>query len=52
MVGFAIGTGGIGVTLLGMIADMGGVPLAMKTIFILPLIGFGFSLLLKYPPAK
>jgi FSR family fosmidomycin resistance protein-like MFS transporter len=52
MVGFAIGTGGIGVTVLGMIADMGGVPLAMKTIFILPLIGFGLSLLLKYPPTK
>lgn len=52
MVGFAIGTGGIGVTLLGVIADMGGVPLAMKTIFILPIIGFGLSLLLKYPPKK
>jgi len=52
MVGFAIGTGGIGVTLLGVIADMGGVPLAMKTTFILPLIGFGLSLLLKYPPKK
>jgi MFS transporter, FSR family, fosmidomycin resistance protein len=52
MVGFAIGTGGIGVTLLGMIADMGGVPLAMKTLFVLPLIGFGLSLFLKYPPAK
>ena len=52
MVGFAIGTGGIGVTLLGMIADMGGVPLAMKTIFILPVIGFGLSLLFKYPPKK
>jgi FSR family fosmidomycin resistance protein-like MFS transporter len=52
MVGFAIGTGGIGVTLLGVIADMGGVPLVMKTIFILPLIGFGLSLLLKYPPKK
>jgi MFS transporter, FSR family, fosmidomycin resistance protein len=52
MVGFAIGTGGIGVTLLGVIADRGGVPLAMKTIFILPMIGFGLSLLLKYPPKK
>jgi FSR family fosmidomycin resistance protein-like MFS transporter len=52
MVGFAIGTGGIGVTLLGIIADMGGVPLAMKTLFVLPLIGFGLSLFLKYPPAK
>lgn len=50
MVGFAIGTGGIGVTLLGTIADIWGVPMAMKTIFILPLIAFGLALLVKYPP--
>jgi len=52
MVGFAIGTGGIGVTLLGTIADYWGVPMALKTIFVLPLIGFGLSLLVKYPPKK
>jgi FSR family fosmidomycin resistance protein-like MFS transporter len=52
MVGFAIGTGGIGVTLLGTIADIWGVPMAMKTIFILPLIAFGLALLVKYPPKK
>ncbi len=52
MVGFAIGTGGIGVTLLGMIADHWGVPVALKTIFVLPLIGFGLSLLVDYPPKK
>ncbi len=50
--GFAVGTGGIGVTLLGMIADHWGVPTAMKSILIFPLIGFGLSLLLKYPPEK
>jgi len=50
MVGFAIGTGGIGVTLLGTIADIWGVPMAMKTIFVLPLIAFGLALLVKYPP--
>jgi FSR family fosmidomycin resistance protein-like MFS transporter len=50
MVGFAIGTGGIGVTLLGTIADIWGVPMAMKTIFVLPLIAFGLGLLVKYPP--
>jgi FSR family fosmidomycin resistance protein-like MFS transporter len=50
MVGFAIGTGGIGVTLLGTIADIWGVPMAMKTIFVLPLIAFGLALFVKYPP--
>jgi FSR family fosmidomycin resistance protein-like MFS transporter len=50
MVGFAIGAGGIGVTLLGTIADTWGVPTAMKTIFVLPLIAFGLGLLVKYPP--
>jgi len=50
MVGFAIGTGGIGVTLLGTIADTWGVPVAMKTILVLPLIAFGLGLLVKYPP--
>lgn len=48
MVGFAIGTGGIGVTLLGIVADNFGVPAALKSICILPLIGFILSLLVKY----
>jgi FSR family fosmidomycin resistance protein-like MFS transporter len=50
MVGFAIGAGGVGVTLLGTIADIWGVPMAMKTIFVMPLIAFGLALLVKYPP--
>ena len=52
MVGFAIGTGGIGVTLLGTIADRWGVPMALKTILVLPLIGFVLSLFIQYPPKK
>ncbi len=52
MVGFAIGTGGVGVTLLGTIADHWGVPMALKAIFVLPLVGFGLSLLIHYPPVK
>jgi MFS transporter, FSR family, fosmidomycin resistance protein len=52
MVGFAIGAGGVGVTLLGVIADHWGVPMALKTIFVLPLIGFGLSLFIQYPPKK
>lgn len=49
MVGFAIGAGGIGVTLLGIIADHYSVPFALKSIGILPLVGFLFSLILRYP---
>ena len=49
MVGFAIGTGGIGVTLLGTVADYWGVPMALKTILILPLVGFVLSLFIQYP---
>jgi MFS transporter, FSR family, fosmidomycin resistance protein len=52
MVGFAIGAGGVGVTLLGTIADHWGVPMALKTIFVLPLIGFVLSLFIQYPPKK
>jgi len=48
MVGFTISAGGIGVTLLGAIADTWGVPAAIKTIFVMPLIAFGLGLLVKY----
>jgi MFS transporter, FSR family, fosmidomycin resistance protein len=49
MVGFTISAGGIGVTLLGIIADTWGVLMAIKSIFAMPLIAFGLCLLLKYP---
>jgi FSR family fosmidomycin resistance protein-like MFS transporter len=49
MVGFTISAGGIGVTLLGTVADTWGVPMAIKAVFVLPLIAFGLALLLKYP---
>ncbi|MBA4392604.1 MAG: MFS transporter [Desulfobacca sp.] len=39
MVGFAIGTGGLGVTLLGLVADFWGVPAALQVMTIMPLIG-------------
>jgi FSR family fosmidomycin resistance protein-like MFS transporter len=45
-VGFAIGTGGIGVTLLGIVADHYGVPAALQSIMIIPLAGFVMSLFL------
>ena len=52
MVGFTISAGGIGVTVLGAIADTWGVPMAIKAIFVLPLIAFGLALLVKYPLDK
>ncbi len=52
MVGFSISAGGIGVTLLGAIADHWGVPTAIKAVFVLPFIAFGLALLLKYPLKK
>jgi FSR family fosmidomycin resistance protein-like MFS transporter len=52
MVGFAIGTGGVAVTLLGTIADHWGVPMALKTIVALPLVGFVLSLFIQYPLKK
>jgi MFS transporter, FSR family, fosmidomycin resistance protein len=52
LVGFAIGAGGIGVTLLGVIADHFGVLTALKCIGFLPLAGFLFSLILRYPPKE
>ena len=48
MTGFAIGTGGIGVTLLGVVADNFGVPAALESIMVLPFIGFVLSLMLRY----
>jgi FSR family fosmidomycin resistance protein-like MFS transporter len=50
MVGFAIGTGGIGVTILGVLADHFSVPFALKSIAVLPVLGFFLSLVVKYPP--
>jgi FSR family fosmidomycin resistance protein-like MFS transporter len=50
--GFAIGTGGIGVTLLGTVADHWGVPMALKVIFVLPLVAFVLCSFMKYPSPK
>ncbi|OGP92794.1 MAG: fosmidomycin resistance protein [Deltaproteobacteria bacterium RBG_16_54_18] len=47
LVGFAIGTGGMGVTLLGIVADRFGVPAALQSIMIIPLVGFIASLFLR-----
>jgi FSR family fosmidomycin resistance protein-like MFS transporter len=52
MVGFTISAAGVGVTLLGVIADTWGVPVAIKAIFVLPIIAFSLALLVKYPLEK
>jgi FSR family fosmidomycin resistance protein-like MFS transporter len=52
MVGFSVGTGGVGVTLLGVIADAWGVAAAMNSMLILPILGFILSLLVDYPPKR
>jgi len=49
MAGFAIGTGGIGVTLLGVVADHFGVPAALQSIMLLPVIGVLISCFIRYP---
>jgi MFS transporter, FSR family, fosmidomycin resistance protein len=50
--GFAIGTGGAGVTVLGVIADIYGVPAAMQCIMIFPVAGLIFSLFVKSPSSR
>jgi MFS transporter, FSR family, fosmidomycin resistance protein len=52
LVGFAIGAGGIGVTILGVLADHFSVLFAMKCIGVLPVLGLLLALLLKYPVAR
>jgi len=47
--GFAIGTGGIGVTLLGAVADRYGLAAALRTVNVLPAAGALLALLLPLP---
>jgi FSR family fosmidomycin resistance protein-like MFS transporter len=47
--GFAIGTGGIGVTLLGAVADRYGVPAAVHLINLLPAFGALLAAMLPIP---
>jgi len=49
IVGFAIGTGGLGVALLGWIADHWGLPAALWITAVMPLLGFGAALFLPEP---
>ncbi len=49
IVGFAIGSGGLGVALLGWVADHWGLPLALGATAVMPFLGFLASLFLPEP---
>lgn len=49
IVGLAIGAGGLGVTVLGWVADHYGLPVVLWTSAVLPVVGFGVALLLPRP---
>jgi len=49
MAGFAIGTGGVAGIILGIIADHFGVPVALKSIMLFPLVGLLTSFFIPYP---
>ena len=51
IVGLAAGTGGIGVALLGWVADRWGLPATLGLVAGLPLVGFGLALFLPEPRA-
>ncbi len=52
IVGFAIGTGGIGTALLGLFADYWGVPLTLWVIVFIPWTAFILGTLIPYPSYK
>jgi MFS transporter, FSR family, fosmidomycin resistance protein len=52
IVGFAIGTGGLGVTLLGWVADHWGLPTALWISAVMPLAGFLAALFLPEPARR
>jgi FSR family fosmidomycin resistance protein-like MFS transporter len=52
IVGFAIGAGGIGVTVLGWIADHWGLWVSLWISALMPLVGFALSLFLPEPRAR
>jgi len=52
IVGFAIGTGGIGAAILGLFADRWGVPLTLWVIVFIPWTAFILGVLIPYPSHK
>jgi len=52
IVGFAIGTGGIGAAILGLFADRWGVPLTLWVIVFIPWTAFILGALIPYPSQR
>ncbi len=52
IVGFAIGAGGLGVTLLGWVADHWGLPAVLWTCAFMPLLGFVVAFFLPQPRSE
>ena len=52
ILGFGVGMGSVGVTLLGVIADHAGLPLTMNIICLLPVLGIIFAFILPDIRAK
>ena len=52
IVGFAIGAGGLGVTLLGWVADHWGLPAVLWTCAFMPLLGFAVAFFLPQPRSE
>jgi len=52
MLGLSMGIGGIGTTILGMVADRWGVPFTLQIIFLLPILAFLTFWLIPYPPQR
>lgn len=52
MVGFTISAGGLGLTILGMVADAYGVPWAIRIISFLPLFAASLGMFIDYPQAN
>ena len=51
LTGFSVGVGGLGVPVLGKLADLYGVDLVLQILTVLPVIGLGLALALPRPPA-
>jgi len=52
IVGLAIGTGGIGVALLGIVADYMGLPFTLWVTVFIPAVAFGVAVMIPYPARK
>jgi len=52
ILGLSFGMGGLGAAVLGLIADIWGVPMTLWIIAFLPWVAFIFGALIPYPPKR